>query len=276
MGMLSGILGGGGGKQSSTTSVNIPKWLKPIVKPLYQQSATIGQQIAAQPYQRYGGQRVADITPGMRSAISGIQGNVNNPMLAQSKGYTSDVLGGKYLKGNPYLEDVLSSSRRGITDTFNKTMRPQMEANLARQGAFGGSGWQQANADMSQQLAQQLADLEGNLRYQDYGTERGYQNQAAGQATNLAGIDLSNLQAALSASDIDRQKQQAELDAQYGDFTEQRDWLFRALQGLQGGLGNVSGLYGQTGTSKGGGGSSGLAGLLGGAGQLLAGYGSLG
>jgi hypothetical protein len=266
-----GSLFGGKKKQKNTSSqeTTIPSWLRPSVEPLYKQSASIAQQIASQPYQRYGGQRVADINPGMRTAITGIQGNVNNPMLNASKGYTSDVLSGKYMQGNPYLQDVINKSTKDITSSFQKSALPQMQSNLARQGAFGGSGWSQANRDINEGFAESLADTISNLRYQDYGQERGYMDQSSGRAADLSQIDLGNLQAALSASDIDRQRQQQQMDVDYGDFTEQRDWLFRALQGLQGGLGNVEGLYGKTGTTSGSGGGN----LLGSLGQLAGGAG---
>jgi hypothetical protein len=266
-----GSLFGGGGSNKTSSSVTIPSWLKKDVRPLYKESARLGMEISKQPYQRYGGQRVADINSGMRSAISGIQGNVNNPLLGQAKGYASDVSSGKYLNNNPYLQGVVDISKRGVTDSYNKTMRPQMEANMARQNAFGGSGWMEANRDINEQLSQSLADAEMGLRYQDYGTERGYQDRSAQLLQSLAGQDLANQQAALSASDLERQQQQAQIDANYGDFTEERDWLFRALQGLQGGLGNVSGIYGQSGTSGSSGGNV-LGNAMGAFGSLGQGY----
>ena len=322
MGIMDSIMGGGGGGKT-TSSVTIPKWLKPIVKPLYQRSAAIGTQIGNQAYSKYGGQRVADINSGMQNAITGLSNSpgsaayrdagalgarmagggmnyqANQPNYNASKALTGDTLSGKYINNNPYLQDVINSTSRGVTDNFSKTMRPQMDANMQRQNAFGGSGWQQSNNDMNASLAQQLADSEGQMRYNNYATERGYQNQAIGDAANQQAFDYSvdqgnianqmagaNLglstqdrqdtayQNALSANDIYRQRDQAQMDINNADFNEQRDWLFRALQGVQGGLGNASQLYGQSGKG-GGGGGSGIAGLLGGAGQLMSGYGAM-
>lgn len=270
-----GSLLGGGGSQKQSSSVSIPKWLKPIVKPLYIQSANIGKQIADQGYQKYGGQRVAGINPAMRTAMTSIQNQGQNPMLNASKGYTSDVLSGKYMQGNPYLDDVINKSSRDITSNFQKSVQPQVQANLARQGAFGGSGWAQANRDMNDDFSQQLADMTSGLRFQNYGQERGYMDSASGRAADLANIDMSNAQAALSAGELERGINQQQIDADYGDFTEERDWLFRALQGLQGGLGNAQSMYGRTGTGGGGGGSAagGLAQLMGGAGSFMQGMG---
>jgi hypothetical protein len=309
-GGLGGLLGGGGGGKT-TSSVTIPKWLKPIVKPLYEQSARIGTQIGNQAYSKYGGQRVADINSGMQNAITGLSNSPNSAAYRNAgalgsrmasggfnnqanygagKQLTGDTLSGKYINNNPYLQDVINSTSRGVTDNFSKTMRPQMDANMQRQNAFGGSGWQQSNNDMNASLAQQLADSEGQMRYNNYATERGYQNQAINDAmaqqdfenqTQLAGANLglssqgqqdTAYQNALSANDIYRQRDQAQMDINNADFNEERDWLFRALQGVQGGLGSSSQLYGRSGKG-GGGGSQGLIGTLGSLGQAYSAFG---
>lgn len=281
MGGLSSLLGGGG-SQKSSQSTSIPGWLKKDAKPLYTQSAQIGQQIANQPYQKYTGARVANVPQGMMAAISGLSDAPNSSAYTNTsdqynsaKRLTGDTLSGKYMQGNPYLQDVLDKSARGITNNFQKTIMPQQQANLARQGAFGGSAWAQANKDMNSSLAQSLADSETDLRYQNYATERGYQNQAIGDALQQENYGLSQQQAreqayqnAIGANDIYRQRDQAQIDADYGDYTEQRDWLFRALQGLGGSIDNIEGLYGKNAKTSGGGGNA-LSGGL----QLVAGAG---
>jgi hypothetical protein len=274
MGFGSIFGGGGSGKSKQTSSVTIPDWLAGAAKPLYTRAANIGTQISNQGYSKYGGQRVAGLNQGQQDAIRGIQGNVNNPMLGQSKKYVTDTLSGNNLKGNPYLDDMVGITKRGVTDTFNKTTMPQMQANLARQNAFGGSGWIQANQDMNNSLAQQLADAEMGMRFQNYGNERAYQDSASRQAADLSNQDLAGQQAALQAGGLQQALDQRQMDINNQDFEDERDWLFRALQGLGGGTGITEGVYGKSGTSKGGGGGgSGLAGIMGGAGQLMAGYG---
>lgn len=328
MGGLSSITGaifGSGGKDSKqTSSVQIPEWLVPIVKPLYTQSAKIGQQIANQKYAP-NMLRIADPNAQMRRNLdaSGRLGkapifsqastmgknmasgsynlSLSDPNYIKAQGYTGDVLSGKYMNNNPYLNDVVDITKRGVTDTFTKTTMPQVQANLARQNAFGGSGWMQANQDMNQSLAQELADAEAGLRYQNYGQERSYMdkavqdamaqqgmmtdNERANQQTQFAGTQLGlqtqsalqdALQQALTSGDYERGLRQQKFDATKDEKDVQRDWLFRALQGLGGGLDVTSGIYGSSGKTSGSGGNSGLVGLAGGAGQLLSGLGSAG
>jgi hypothetical protein len=196
-------------------------------------------------------------------------------MLNQSKQYVTDTLAGKNMNGNPYLTDMVDITKRGVTDTFNKTVQPQMQANLHRQNAFGGSGWMQANQDMNNSLAQQLSDAEMGMRFQNYGNERAYQDSASRQAADLSNQDLMGQQAALEAGGLQQGIDQRQMDINNQNFEDEKDWLFRALQGIGGATGITEGLYGKTGKG-GGGGSSGLAGILGGAGQFMSGYGSMG
>jgi hypothetical protein len=270
MGLLDslGITGGGDEKQSQTSSVDIPEWMRPYVEPLYKQSARIGGRIANQKYKPYQGNRVSAVTPGQQRMVSGIYQNLNNPLVNKATNYTSNVIGGKFMQGNPYLEGMLDQGKKGITDSFNKTMRPQMDANIARQNAFGGSGWAQANRDMNSDLASQLSDMETQMRYQNYATEMGRRDNAVNDARGLSTDRLANMKDAISGSNLFRDVEQKQYDVDYGDFEEQRDWLFRALQGLQGGLGNAQGTYGRTQTGNIQGGDNLLGNILGAAGAV--------
>ena len=91
------------------------------------------------------------------------------PGLLSAANYYTDTLGGKYLdEGNPHLQGIIDSSNRDITDTVNGQFNSRF-----------GSGYH-AGA-----LARQLGENEQRLRYGDYATERGYQNDAG---RNLAGV----------------------------------------------------------------------------------------
>lgn len=260
------------GKASSTKSesrtseqsrVDIPEWLRSSVEPLYTKAGILGQGIANQSYSRYQGPRVAQANLGMKQGIYGLNQAPNAGAYTQpnvqkaSYGLTMRNLRGDNLNGNPYLQDVINSTNRGVTDNYMKSMRPQMDANLARQGAFGGSGWASANRDMESELARQLAENEGGMRYNNYATERGYQQQAINDAMGLQDQDLQRqgqreraYQNQFSANQILQGIQQKEMDINNEDFIEQRDWLFRALNGLQGATDISSGVYGQSGNSS--------------------------
>ncbi len=100
------------------------------------------------------------VAPGAEAGIMGAQGLVNRN------------LSGANMTANPYLDAILSKTREGVAGSVNDQFGPA--------GRFG-SGMHAAI------LARELAAAENNARYQDYGVERGYQQDAIGQSQQLMG-----------------------------------------------------------------------------------------
>ena len=98
------------------------------------------------------------LAPGAEQGIMGSQGLVN------------DTIGGKYLNGNPYLEGMIGQTRDNVTD--------QVNGQFSLGGRYG-------SGQHTGILAKYLADAENNMRFNNYGMERGYQNQAIDQAQSL-------------------------------------------------------------------------------------------
>lgn len=94
-----------------------------------------------------------------------------DPNVNAAKAYNSDVLSGKYLTGNPYLQSVIDAS--------NADVRNGAEASLGTRGLVGGS----AMADI---VSRNLANNEDQLRYTDYNNQMGRMDTAAGQAAGLS------------------------------------------------------------------------------------------
>lgn len=94
-----------------------------------------------------------------------------DPTVNAAKKYSTDVLEGRYLTGNPFLDQMVAT-------TGNNT-RNGVTASLGTRGLTGGS----AHADI---VARALAENEGRLRYADYDAERGRMTTAAGMAPSLA------------------------------------------------------------------------------------------
>lgn len=100
------------------------------------------------------------VAPGAEQGIMGAQGLVNRN------------LSGANLGGNPYLDAILGKTRENVAGSVNDQFGPA--------GRFG-SGMHAAI------LSRELADAENKARYQDYGIERGYQQDAIGQSQQLMG-----------------------------------------------------------------------------------------
>lgn len=159
------------------------------------------------------------VAPGAEQGIMGAQGLVN------------DTLAGKYLNGNPYLDGMINKSRENITNSVSSQ--------------FAGAGRYGSDYNVGE-LSRQLADAENQMRFANYAQERGYQDNAVGQAQQLMGGSQGLLNNA------------AELP-----------WI--GVGALNGNVRNASGGYGtQTTTQK-----QGVGGMLGGlAGSALSGWAS--
>lgn len=148
----------------------------------------------AQPYIRAGADAVqgaynanrgniANISDFLQSNMGGVANSLlNNPDLAAASGLNNRVLSGEFLGGNPHLQGIIDNTN---SDVINRT-----NAAIGTRGGAGGSA-------QAQILARELARNEGNLRYADYNTERGYQNSAIGNATALSGANSNNIQTLL-------------------------------------------------------------------------------
>jgi len=239
-----GSLFGKSESQRQHSSVSMPEWQRQIVEPLYKRGGQLGLEASNQGYTKYGGPSVAQYGPG------GVDAMRKMVMAPSSIGYKDATnLAHKMTSGgfsNPYLQGIIDTSSRGITDNFNKTMRPQMDANMARQSAFGGSGWADANRDMSKSLAQALADNETGLRYNNYLNDIGVMERGAAMGLNAQQQYENAIGRTMDLAEQNRLIKQRGYDQEREDFNEQRDWIFRQLQGIQGGLGGQTDLYGNT------------------------------
>lgn len=129
--------------------------------------------------------QLGTLVPGLIEKYTKGDANIN-----AAKGYNLDVLGGKYLSGNPHLDQMVAT-------TGNNT-RNGVTASLGTRGLTGGS----AHADI---VSRALAENEGKLRYADYDAERGRMTTAAGMAPSLAAageLPLASIQAILEAQQM--------------------------------------------------------------------------
>lgn len=106
----------------------------------------------------------------------------NNPLTTGATNYVSDVLGGKYLSGNPELQNVINTTNESVVDRIN--------AMFSRAGHSGSSR-------QIGELGKQLAANESGLRYQNYSDEQNRIGNAIGQALALRGAEGQDFQTLL-------------------------------------------------------------------------------
>lgn len=183
-----------------------------ILKNLQQQDAVFN---ASQPdlmnYAKLQRDTYGRVAPGSEAGIVGAQDLVNRN------------LSGANLNGNPYLDAIISQRNQDIAGSVNDQ--------FSSAGRYG-SGMHAAI------LAREIANADDALRFQNYGMERGYQQDAIGDAQNLMGGSQSLLNNA------------AELP-----------WI--GVQAANGAVRQASSGYGTTTTKQSGGLGSMLGGILG-------------
>jgi len=109
---------------------------------------------------------VTGLVPGLTSMF-----NTPNAGVTAAQGYNTDVLGGKYMQGNPYLDAVLGKTRSSVMDAVN--------SNFSMAGRYG-SG---AHTGV---MTSELANAENAARMQDYNTQMGRMDQQAALAPTLS------------------------------------------------------------------------------------------
>lgn len=294
----------GGSSQPSntttTTKMEPPAEVKPYLAPFLDRANAL----ANQPYQAYSGNRVAgfnadqnqgfgltrNIAAQNQNTLGAAQQTVGNtsggnfltqnPYLLSgirtaSQQNLQDTLSGRFMgDSNPYMQGVIDRTLRDITRNFNEGTKAATDANFARAGAFGGSAWDQATQNNNRALADSLGAVAGNMRSQNYQTERQNQLQTAGnmQAQGQGLYDaerMRQMQAAmltpqlnqasygdaralLGIGDAQQSMTQQGLNNQYQQWLDRQNAPYRGLDTMSSALGTVMGAGGtntQTGAS---------------------------
>jgi hypothetical protein len=152
----------------SKQTTNPSKFAKPYIT-----GAANGLQSAVQGNEA----NVAGLQTGLQGALGQLGGTLgNSPLTTAAQGYSTDVLGGKYLGANPYIDGMIGEAREGAFG--------DAASRFGRGGMAGGTGF-------AQSLGRGFGQAELGLRYGDYNAERGRMDQAAAGAGNLQNSDLA-------------------------------------------------------------------------------------
>tara|TARA_R110002074_G_scaffold262994_2_gene435113 strand:- start:711 stop:1415 length:705 start_codon:yes stop_codon:yes gene_type:complete len=174
MGSVSAMEGAVMGKKSSKSTTGPSKFAKPYIQS--------GVNEVTNAYNANKG-NIASISDILAKNMPGVvDSTINNEGLSAANTLNTDTLNGKYLQGNPYLQQIIDQTNRDVTDGVN--------SGIGMRGVTGGS----AHAQI---LARELAKSESNLRYTDYSKERGYQDAAIGKAAGLSTANDANIQTLL-------------------------------------------------------------------------------
>lgn len=253
---------GGSNKTTSTTAP--PANVSAAYNSLIEQAQTT----AAQPYEAYSGDRVADMTPEQLQSMGQIQtmGNIAQPYIGEGAGYMRDSavpVTEQALQPymNPYQQQVIDATlaRTAQADTQAQN---QVTGNAALRGALGGdrAGIAQAELYGQQKLArdQTVAGLNQSNYTQALNAWQAEQARKAQTGFGISSLgtvaqnaEMQRLMAQLGIGDKQQQQNQSEMNVPYQNFLEQRAYPFQTSQWLAQLLGSATPALGSTTTTTG-------------------------
>ncbi len=226
-------MSGGGGQKQETSSE--PWW--GIQDPLLSGYRRAGEEVLNRPQEFFPGQTYVGYSPETEQALALQAERAGaNPLLGQAQDYTSATLAGDYLNQNPYLDQ--------LQESVMSSVMPQVA------GQFGGASGRFGSPAMAEALGRGVSRGMAPFLFQEYGAERGRQQQAAQMAPGLAREDYYDIgqlgQVGSMRENLERQALQDEINR----------WNFaqaEPVQRLQNYMGMISGsapLIGGAGTTQ--------------------------
>ena len=175
--------GGGGGGSSQTTNELDPN-VVPYVRDALSQQQKLYREGAPQ---YYAGQTYLDPNANQTNAMNQIatQAQAGSPVLNNATNLGNQMIQGDFLQNNPYFNSVMDTAGRKATDLYNTATQSTL-SDVSQAGRYGSDAHARLQANNAGKLAQTLSDTAGQYAYQNYSAERANQNQAMGQAQNLA------------------------------------------------------------------------------------------
>lgn len=191
-----------GGTKTVSTQSTVPGFIQPFYERGLQEALANFESTKPS---FFPGATTVGLAPETQQALSGIRDSAlaGSPLTQQAQNYTQQVLAGDFLGQNPFFNQVFNPAAEAVTN--------QVQSAMSRAGRLG-SG---ANTDI---LSQNLADLAGNLAFQQYGAERGRQDAAARFAPALDAQRFADFQRLEGVGRAREAQQAAELQDQIRRF----------------------------------------------------------
>jgi len=241
--------GGGGGTQTTSSE------LDPIVKPFVE----YGLQEAKGLYQQAGPEYYPEATyiPASTQTQSALQSAeqralAGSPLVPAAQAQQLNVIQGGMLGANPFLAQAMSGAADVAKQQYYDAIQGT-RSGASQAGRYGSPAMFEQQNRAQQNLANSLAQEAGRLMYQNYGAERGMQQQAVQAAPTMAQADYADIQQLLATGKTQEDYARQKLESDIGRFEYGENLPYSKLQSY------LSAAYGapapiqQTTTSSGGG-----------------------
>jgi hypothetical protein len=249
------FLFGGGSKQQAPASVQtvsqtseFPTEVKPFITDVLEKAKA---QQEGREFELFEGPRIAPFTTEEETAFTGIEGLAQAglgsfPDMASSAFYAQQAQdaaeqGLRQMEAadvarltNPFQQNVIDLEKEEAIRQFEGTTLPQIGAQAAGAGGFGGSRQAILEAEAQRNLQQQLGDIQSARQFE---AERARQAQGAGQFAGFAqtfpGQAMRELGALQSVGEQRKAVDQRALDIALSDFLTEQEFPTRQLQEYQ-------------------------------------------
>jgi len=210
----------GGSPQQQTTTSEIDPMLKPYISYGLDEAKNL-YEAGAPDY--YPGDTYIPASSTTTSALDAIQSRAlgGNPLLPAAQAQQLGSIQGDYLSaGNPYFSSMMSSAAKPVISEYNKATQ-NLNSTASQAGRYGSNAQAQMQSDATTNLADALSRQGAQLAYQNYGQERGFQNQAVANAPQLAQADYGDIQQLMNVGKVQEDYSRQALDSdinryQYG------------------------------------------------------------
>lgn len=178
---------------STSTSTN---WLQPQ----WQQYLTGLQNVLPQngaPMPVYGGPTVAPQNQYQTTAGDMMNQLATNGTPAGTAANSAIVnqaggVANPYMGNGAEFQGLLSGVNQNMADAYQRGTAAQTDAAMARQGAYGGSGYNELTAANNKAFGQAVGNTDANLYYQNYQNSGNLFNQDQNRQLQAAGLGLQS------------------------------------------------------------------------------------
>ena len=253
MSFIGDMFGGGGNQPAGTTNVTTSAEINPTIEPFIGEVLKEAQkQFQTEEFQTFPGPRIAEFDPAQQQAFKGIQSLVGSGLgsapniggSAQLAKQAQDALaqGTQQVDitdierlSNPYQQAVIDIQKREALRDFEGSTLPQIGAQAAGSGAFGGSRQAVLESEARRNLDQRLADIQATGSQQAYnqalaelGREKARQQTGAGLygqfAQQFPTQGFKELTALQAIGETQQQRDQRALDIALSDFLSEQQF----------------------------------------------------
>ncbi len=253
----------GSKKKTTTQTYKPPSWVEGASR----QAIGIGQRIAGQEYEAYGGERVAGLSDNERQGLDMASRTAGEGQSYMRQGADYAARGAMQFADadmstymNPYIKQALDPAAREIREEGARGATA-LDDRYTSMSAFGGSRAALMQSENREKTLQGISDLYGKgyaAAYESavgiWGDERARDMQAAGRfqsiGMSITQANTTDISTLMTTGATDRGIQQAMKDFDYSQFIENRDWDFRALGALIAALEGTKGSYGTEQTTE--------------------------